>query len=80
MPALRSSSGLKNLRSVDLRYSRATSSGVRELTSKLPKADFLILESSNPEPKRAMAASAVGDAGRRGDCRMAARRSAARCR
>ena len=56
-------SGLKNLRSVDLRYSRVTSSGVRELTSKLPKAEFLILESSNPEPKRAMAASVVAARG-----------------
>ena len=56
-------SGLKNLRSVDLRYSRVTSSGVRELTSKLPKAEFLILESSNPEPKRAMAASVVATQG-----------------
>jgi Leucine-rich repeat (LRR) protein len=56
-------SGLKNLRSVDLRYSRVTSSGVRELTSKLPNAEFLILESSNPEPKRAMAASAVAGRG-----------------
>src|SRR5688500_14353493 len=56
-------SGLKNLRSVDLRYSRVTSSGVRELTSKLPNAEFLILESSNPEPKRAMAASAVATRG-----------------
>ena len=56
-------SGLKNLRSVDLRYSRVTGSGVRELTSKLPKAEFLILESSNPEPKRAMAASAVATRG-----------------
>ena len=29
---------------MDLRYSRVTSSGVRELTAKLPKADFLILD------------------------------------
>ena len=56
-------SGLKNLRSVDLRYSRVTSSGVRDLTSKLPKAEFLILESSNPEPKRAVAASVVATRG-----------------
>ena len=56
-------SGLRNLRSVDLRYSRVTSSGVRELTSKLPKADVLVLESSNPEPKRAMAASVVATRG-----------------
>ena len=56
-------SGLKSLRSVDLRYSRVTSSGVRDLTSRLPKAEFLILESSNPEPKRAMAASAVATRG-----------------
>jgi Leucine-rich repeat (LRR) protein len=56
-------SGMKNLRSVDLRYSRVTSSGVRELTSKLPNAEFLILESSTAEPKRAMAASAVAGRG-----------------
>ncbi|MEO5742504.1 MAG: hypothetical protein ABIS29_18105, partial [Vicinamibacterales bacterium] len=56
-------SGLKNLRSVDLRYSRVTSSGVRELTSKLPKAEFLILESPSPEPKRAIAASTVAPRG-----------------
>src|SRR5687767_2511824 len=54
---------LKNLRSVDLRYSRVTSSGVRELTSKLPKAEFLILESNNAEPKRSMPASAVATRG-----------------
>ncbi len=54
---------LRNLRSVDLRYSRVTSSGVRDLTAKLPKTEFLILESSNPEPKRAVAASAVASKG-----------------
>ena len=56
-------SGLKNLRSVDLRYSRVTSSGVRELAAKLPKAELLLLESSNREPKRAMTATAVATKG-----------------
>ncbi|RPI55459.1 MAG: hypothetical protein EHM55_07790 [Acidobacteria bacterium] len=56
-------SALKNLRSVDLRYSRVTSSGVRDLAAKLPKTEFFILESSNPEPKRAIAASAVASKG-----------------
>ena len=72
-------SGLKNLRSVDLRYSRVTGSGVRDLASRLPNAEFLILESSNPEPKRAMAASAVAtEATRRSPSGCA--RSAGKCR
>jgi len=54
---------LKNLRTVDLRYSRVSSAGVRELASKLPRTELLILESSNPEPKRAVSASVVASKG-----------------
>ena len=55
--------GLKNLRSVDLRYSRATGSGVRDLASNLPKAEILILETSNREPRRAKDAAVVANQG-----------------
>ena len=45
-------SGLKNLRLVDLRYSRVTSSGVRDMAAALPTAEVLVLESSNASRPR----------------------------
>ena len=55
--------GLTNLRTVDLRYSRVTTAGVRDLAAKLPKTELFMLESSQREPKRAMAASDVATRG-----------------
>ena len=56
-------SGLKKLRLIDLRYSRVTSSGARDMAAALPKAEILVLESSNREPRRTKDAAVVASQG-----------------
>ena len=65
-------SGLKKLRLVDLRYSRVTSSGARDMAAALPKAEILVLESSNREPRRTKERGSRRQSGGVGDCRVAA--------
>src|SRR6185295_803186 len=50
---------LKRLRTVDLRYSLATGSGVRELTAKLPDAQILSQDTGGREVLRKVEAAAV---------------------
>src|SRR5581483_9995928 len=55
--------GLKQLRSLDLRYSRATASGVRELVAGIPNLDVAFQDSSNRETKRKVEAASVAEKG-----------------
>ena len=54
---------LKNLRSVDLRYSRATASGVRELMASLPNVDVQMQDASGTAPTRTKDAVTVANQG-----------------
>ncbi len=54
---------LKQLRAVDLRYSRATASGVHELVAALPNCTVNFQASSNGEVKRTTSADAVAGKG-----------------
>ena len=45
---------LKNLRELDVRYTRVTASGVKDLQSRLPGLTVLLQESSSRETKRAV--------------------------
>ncbi len=54
---------LKELRAVDLRYSRATASGVHELVAGLPNCKVMFQASSNGEVKRATSAESVAAKG-----------------
>ena len=54
---------LKRLRALDVRYSRATNAGVRELVAAVPDCKVMYLNSSNREVKREAEAAAVAGKG-----------------
>jgi hypothetical protein len=54
---------LKNLRALDLRYSRATASGARELMAAVPACKVMLQDSSIRETKRTSEAAAVAEKG-----------------
>jgi hypothetical protein len=54
---------LKQLRAVDLRYSRATASGVKELVAGLPNCKVAFQGASGGDVKRTMSAESVASKG-----------------
>ena len=63
----------RRLREVDLRYSRATASGVRELVAGLPKCNVMFQASSNGEVTRTTSAESVEAKGEAGLAELVAR-------